>query len=76
MKNEIWTDFNAEQVLALLNNKLGDITELCDSINDHCEQILDDVDLLNTMRLVREIKEYCEAIRQITETLRKGHSDD
>lgn len=65
MKNEIWTEFNHEQLLAILKDKLSRIDELCDSINDHCEQILDDIDLLNTLGLVREIKEYSQQIQEI-----------
>lgn len=76
MKNQIWTDFNTEQILAMLNSKLDVIEELCDGINDHCDQILDDIDLLNTLGLVREIKDYSKEIQRITETLQKGQSDE
>ena len=68
MKNKIWTDFNNEKLLEILKEKLTTISELCDSINDNCNGILDgNTDEFNTMRLVKEIQNDCNEIQQTTE---------
>ena len=59
----------AREIESKLNDKLDEVDNLCDSINDKCEQILDDIDLLNTLSLVRDIKDDCQEIQK---TIKKG----
>ncbi len=59
----------AGEIESKLNDKLDEVDNLCDSINDKCEQILDDIDLLNTLSLVRDIKDDSQEIQK---TIKKG----
>lgn len=59
----------AREIESKLSDKLDEVDNLCDSINDKCEQILDDIDLLNTLSLVRDIKDDCQEIQK---TIKKG----
>ena len=59
----------AGEIESKLNDKLGEVDNLCDSIKDKCEQILDDIDLLNTLSLVRDIKNDSQEIQK---TIKKG----